>query len=89
MYGFCISLAFRFFFIGVGLFCVVWRCVYLLFPQHNRFIYLQAFGQLMRDEQDSDFTFEQVDGVGKLICGVLVEVAGGLIKNQDLRLSEQ
>ncbi len=63
---------------------IVRLCLHGLFPQHNRLIDLQAFGQLMRDEQDSDFTFEQVDGVGKLFCGVLVKIGCGFIEDKDL-----
>ena len=52
-------------------------------------INLQAFGQRMRDKQHADAPLDLVDGLGKALCGLLVQRTGGFVKNQDLWSFEQ
>ena len=50
---------------------------------------LQPLGQRVRDKQHADPAFELVYGLGKAFGGVLVQCAGGFIKNQYFGALEQ
>src|SRR3972149_10667923 len=51
----------------------------------DHLVHLQAARQLMRDEEHGDSAFELVDGPRKLLRRRLIEAAGGLVEDEDLR----
>jgi hypothetical protein len=61
----------------------------LLRTQGEYFIHLKAAGDLMGDKEHGDPVFETVNGCGKMLGRVLIEVGDRLVKDQDLGTFEQ
>ena len=43
----------------------------------------------MGDEQHGDLAFESIDGLGKMLGRMLVEIGNRLVEDEDFRLFEQ
>ena len=58
-----------------------------IFPQQYRLIYRETFRQLVCDKQNSNFAFKLINRLCKHFCGLLVEIAGCFIKDEDIGLA--
>ena len=53
-------------------------------PHIHDLIHLQALGYLVRDEDHRDLAFEPVDGLRKMLGGLLIQIRNRLVENQHL-----
>ena len=60
-----------------------------MLPHIHHLIHLQALGYLVRDEDHRDPAFEPVDGLRKMLGGLLIQVRNRLVENQHLGTLEQ
>ena len=62
---------------------------YRLVTHPHRLIHQQALWDLVGDEEHGHAAFELIDGFGEVLRGDGVEVGGGFVENEDLRVLEK
>ena len=60
-----------------------------MLPHIHHLIHLQALGHLVRDKNHRHLAFEPVDGLRKMLGGLLIQVRNRLVENQHLGTLEQ
>ena len=58
-------------------------------PKVKHLIHLQSARQVVRNKHHRHLAFQLIDGLRKLFGGLLIQAAGGFIKDQHLRPLEQ